>query len=297
MSYSTEDSQQIERLIRISREKPLDSDTFVPWETALGPEFGYLPEKLVSLAEHPIYPHLTYEQKRELAKREVAQAMYAYCWSEGLFCAFMTRYIMPQAPDHLERRFLLHEVIEESKHQQMFANTIAKMGVQPVPVTPFQAWVGEFCVRYCSPSFVFMSCIAIEMMADRYGEALRHDKNAHPILQKVAQLHNIEEARHILFTKLLLKRYTENIGFWRSTQFSLIVLLNMRFFQSTYIHSSIYDDIGLPHAAQLRREAFRSYQERFAKECLCTVRELVDSFNGFNFITRPLWRRILRMPV
>ena len=297
MTYSTEDRRQIERLIRISREKLLDSDTFVPWGTALGPEFGYLPEKLISLAEHPIYPSLSNEQKRELAKREVVQAMYAYCWSEGLFCAFMTRYIMSQAPDHIERRYLLHEVIEESKHQQMFAHTIVKMGVQPVPVVPLQAWIGEFWVRYCSPPIVFMSCIAIEMMADRYGEALRHDENAHPILQKVAQLHNIEEARHILFTKLLLKRYTENIGFWRSTQFSLIVLLNMRFFQSTYVRSSIFKDLGLPHPDRLRREVFRSYQERFAGECLGTVKELVDSFNGFNFITRPLWRWVLRMPV
>ncbi len=297
MSYSTDDLQQIERLIRISREKPLDHETFVPWEIALGPEFGYLSEKLVSLAEHPIYPTLSLEQKRELAKREVVQAMYAYCWSEGLFCAFMTRYMMQQAPDHVERRFLLHEVIEESKHQQMFANTIVKMGAQPVPVGRLQAWLAEFCVRYCSPAFVFLSCIAVEMMADRYGEELRHDKHAHPILQKVAQLHNIEEARHILFTKILLKRYTENIGFWRSTQFSLIVLFNMRFFQSTYVHTEIFRDIGLPHPAQLRRQAFRSYQKRFATECLGTVKELVDSFNGFNFITRPLWRRVLQMPI
>ena len=286
---------QIERLIRISKERPLLPEVFIPWEVAEREEHVLLPEKLVSLAGLPIYETLTPMQRRELARREVTQAMYAYCWSEGLFCVFMTRYILHRPPDDLERRFLLREIMEESRHQDMFAVTIEKLGCKPVPVTRFHRLVGSVTVQFFPADFVFMSCVAVEMMADRYGDQLRRETKVFPVLQKVAQLHNIEEARHILFTKELLKRYTEKAGFIRSTLYSLVVLLNMRFFQSTYIRAEIYRDIGLKNPNRIHRQAFRHYQTRFAKECLGSVQEFVGSINGFNFLTRPLWRWVMKI--
>lgn len=294
---TTEDTHQIERLIRISKQRPLLPETFVPWDEPERDEHVLLPEKLVSLAGLPVYESMTPGQQRSLARREVAQAMYAYCWSEGLFCLFMTRYMLHLLPDDLERRFLLREVMEECRHQDMFAAAIDKLGCRPVPVTRIQRIIGSLTVKFFPPDLAFMSCIAVEMMADRYGDHLRRGRGVFPVLQKVAELHNIEEARHILFTKALLKRYTENAGFWRSTLYSLVVLLNMRFFQSTYVRSEIYRAVGLPHPGSIRRQAFRHYQSRFAVECLDSVRDFVGSFNGFNAITRPLWRRFLKIAV
>ncbi|GEM_PF-317795 len=295
--FSADDTRQIERLIRISKERPLLPDTFVPWDIPEQETHILLPEKLVSLAGLPIYETLSIAQKRLLARREVTQALYAYCWSEGLFCLFMTRYILHRMPNDLERRFLLHEIAEECRHQEMFATTIQKLGCQPVPVTKFQQLAADLTVRLFPPDFAFMSCLAVEMMADRYGDHLRHEAGAFPVLQKVSQLHNIEEARHILFTKALLKRYTERAGFWRSTWYSIVVLVNMRFFQSTYVRTEIYRDLGLKNPARVRRQAFRHYQSRFAHECLDSIRELIEGFNGFNFLTRPLWRWVMKMEV
>lgn len=295
MKMTTQDQVQIERLIRISKQKPLFPETFIPWDLEEAEEHLLLPDSLVSLSGHPVYQTLSKAQKRELARREVVQAMYAYAWSEGLFCFFMNRYILHRLPDDLERRFLLREVQEESRHQEMFAATIEKLGRRPVPVNRFHRIVASLTVKFFPADLAFMSCLAVEMMADRYGDQLQHTPGTYPVLQKVAQLHNIEEARHILFTKALLKTYTERAGFWRSTLYSLVVLLNMRFFQSTYVRTDIYRAVGIDHPNRVRRQAFADYQARFASECLGTIRELVHSFNGFNALTRPLWRRILKV--
>jgi hypothetical protein len=40
---------EIERLIRISREKPLMPETYIPWELEPQPEDVFLPELLTSL--------------------------------------------------------------------------------------------------------------------------------------------------------------------------------------------------------------------------------------------------------
>jgi hypothetical protein len=295
MIYSAEDTRQIERLIRISKEKPLMPETFIPWEEAEQEDHIFLPEKLVSLVGLPVYETLSAVQKRELARREVTQAIYAYCWSEGLFSVFMTRYIQDRMPDDLERRFLLCEIIEESRHQEMFAATIVKLNRQPVPVTGFQRVLGGFFVRIFPADFAFISCLTVEMLADRYGEHLRQETGIFPVLQKVSQLHNIEEARHIIFTKALLKRYTEHAGFLRRSWYSILVLINVRFFLGTYVRAEIYHDIGLQNPEQVFRQAFPHYRNRFAQECLGTVREFVDSFHGYNALTRPLWKWVMKM--
>lgn len=296
-SLSSADYAQIQRLIRISHEKPLMPDTFIPWQTDFVDGNTYLPESIVSLAGLPIYETLTPFQKQEIARHEVVQAMYAYCWSEGLFCVFMNRYILNRDTQDIERQFLIRELIEEFRHQEMFAKTIEKLNGEPIKVNRIQRFLAALTAKFMPDSVLFISCIAIEMMADQYGELIRKDNSAYPVLRKVSQLHNIEEARHILYTETVLKRYFQNIGFWKSTFFSILVLTNMRFFQTIYVRSEIYERVGIKNANAIRRAAFPHYQKKFAKECLTSVSEFVNSFNGFNIITKPLWRWILKLEI
>jgi hypothetical protein len=297
IAISAADQTLFERLIRISKEKPLNPDTFVPWKTEFVDGNIYLPEKLVSLAGLPIYDTLTPFQKQELGRHEVVQAMYSYCWSEGLFCVFMNRYILNRDPQDIERQFLIRELIEEYRHQEMFAQAIETMKGEPIKIGWFQRVIAGITAKFMPDGVLFMSCIAIEMMADQYGEAIRKDNNSYPVLRKVSQLHNIEEARHILYTQAVLKRYTEGLGFIRRSYYSLLVMGNMRFFQSVYVRSEIYERIGLANPKAVRRQVFGHYQEKFANECLDSVKELVDGFNGFNWLTKPIWRWVLKMPV
>jgi hypothetical protein len=71
----------------------------------------------------------------------------------------------------------------------------------------------------------------------------------------------------------------------------------MRFFQETYVRSEIYTQIGLEHPRKIRKQAFPHYQKKFAVECLDTLKEFIESFNGFNAITRPLWRKVMKLDV
>jgi hypothetical protein len=294
---SAADLVQIERLIRISKEKPLMPETFVPWEKNIEAGQIYLPETIVSLAGLPIYETLTPHQKQELARHELVQAMYSYCWSEGLFCVFMNRYILNRDPQDIERQFLIRELIEEYRHQEMFAAAIKKLEGKPILVSRFQRAVAGFTAKFMPDDILFISCIAIEMMAEQYGDLIRKDRNSYPVVQKVSQLHHIEEARHILYTETVLKNYTQRAGFFRGTLYSLLVLANMRFFQTIYVRSEIYERIGLKNPKAIRRQAFGHYQQKFADTCLPDLTKFVNSFNGFNWLTKPIWRWVLKANV
>src|ERR1700758_5004793 len=139
---------EIERLIRISKEKPLMPETYVPWQ--LEPQCGdiFLPEFLTSLHGLEIYDTLTPAQKLELGRHEVVQVIASYAWGECLFCLFMTRHILTLPLHDVEHRFLLRELIEEFKHQEMFGRAIAKLGGQPVPQNRLHKFLGMFSNKY-----------------------------------------------------------------------------------------------------------------------------------------------------
>ncbi|MBS1503263.1 MAG: diiron oxygenase, partial [Bacteroidetes bacterium] len=63
--------QEIERLIRISKEKPLLPETYIPWTDELQPGEYFLPSHLISLEGVTLYETLTTEQKLELGRHEI----------------------------------------------------------------------------------------------------------------------------------------------------------------------------------------------------------------------------------
>ncbi len=289
--------QEIERLIKISKEHPLLPESFIPWHEPPLTGDLFLPEKLNSLEGLSLYESLTPQQKTDLGRHEAVQVMYSYGWSEALFCLFMNRYILSLEPDHIEHRFLLRELIEEFRHQEMFATAIKQLNGKPVRPTWMHNFVGQFTAKFMPADAVFMSCLAVEIIADLYGYHTRKDPKTYIVLKKVSELHNIEEGRHIHFTKGLLKSYTMKAGPVRRTFYSYIILLNVYFMRTLYVKKEIFERIGLGDPDAVFKLAFKNYKKKFAATCLDTIINFVDEWNGFNVATRWAWRLLLAAKV
>ncbi|MGN6637532.1 MAG: diiron oxygenase [Mucilaginibacter sp.] len=289
--------EEIERLIRISREKPLLPETYIPWQNDLQPNEYFLPEHLNSLEGLAIYDTLTTKQKLELGRHEVVQVMYSYAWGEGLFCLFMNKYILGLSPGDLEHQFLLREIIEEFRHQEMFMQSILRLGGQPISISRAHRFIGTITTKFLPPDCLFMGSLSIEIVSDRYGNYGRKDRNLYSVLRKVFELHNIEEARHILFTKDLLKRYTAKAGIIRRTVYSFVVLFNIYFLRTLYVKKEIYQRIGMEDPALAYKLATKNYKQKFTQSCLQDIIEFVDSWRGFNGATRWAWRWLMNAKV
>jgi hypothetical protein len=289
--------QEVERLIKISKEKPLLPETFVPWGILPTADDEFLPEKLNSLAGLPLYDTMTPAQKTELGRHEAVQVMYSYGWSEALFCLFMNRYILTLQSDNVEYRFLLRELIEEFRHQEMFAQAIAHLNGKPIKPTRLHNMLGQFTVKFMPVDAVFMSCLAVEMIADLYGNHMRKGPRVYPVLQKVAELHNIEEGRHIHFTKGFLKRYTDKAGYVKKSFYSYLILFNVLFMRTLYVKKEIFARIGLENPDAVFKMATQNYKYKFGQECLKTIVQFVDEWGGFNKTTRWAWRFFLKANV
>lgn len=284
------DINEVERLIRISKEHPLIPDTYIPWQLEPEPGDIFLPEHLTSLQGLGIYATLTDYQKRELGRHELVQVIASYAWGECLFCLFMTRHILTLPLDHIEHRFLLREMTEELRHQEMFGRMISKLEGKPIGQSRLHKFFGRFSNKYLPADYLFMGSVAVELVTDVYGKQARRSQNTYPALKKMFDLHNIEEGRHILFTKALLNTYIAKAGYIKRTLYSYVILLNIFFVRTMYVKREIYERIGLTNASETFKIARKSFKKKFSEICLEDTIAFVNEWNGFNLATRWAWR-------
>jgi len=287
------DVKEVERLIKISKEHPLMPETYIPWQLEPQPEDIFLPEMLTSLQGLEIYDTLTPSQKLDLGRHELVQVIASYAWGECLFCLFMTRHILTLPLDNVEHRFLLRELIEEFRHQEMFGQAIAKIGGSPIKQSGMHKFFGEFSNKYLPADYLFMGSVSVELVTDVYGNYARKSPNIYPVLKKMFDLHNIEEGRHILFTKSLLKEYAAKAGYIKRTLYSYVILFNILFVRTMYVKKEIYQRIGMENPERAYKLASANFKKKFSETCLKDITQFVDSWKGFNMLTRWAWRAVL----
>lgn len=272
-------------------------ETYVPWKEERETGEVFLPENLNSLQGMAIYDNLTDTQKLELGRHEMVQVLFSYGWGEGLFCLFMSRYVLTLQPDNIIRRFLLREMIEEYRHQEMFEQAIQKLNGSPIKPSIVQRWIGLFTARFMPVDFLFMGSLSVELITDTYGDKTRKFPASYLVLRKVFDLHSIEEGRHIHFTKGLLKRYSDKAGFVKRTLYSFVILFNTYFIRRLYVKKEIYNRIGLADPDAVYKMALKNYKTKFTEIGLDGVVDFVKSWNGFNPLTRWAWRALMGVKV
>ncbi len=286
-----------ERMIQISKEKPLLPETYVPWTDKPLADTLFVPAYLVSLEGHEWWNHLSKEQQIELGRLEIVQVMYSYAWSETLACLFFNRHLLKLNPNSVEYRFLVREIIEEFRHQEMFGMAIRSLDRAPIMPTRAHKFFGNFTVKHLPSSLVFMSVLSVELMADTYAKHIRKGEKVFSIMRKTSELHHIEEGRHIFYTKAWLEKYTKSAGFIRSSAYSIIVLMNVYFMRTLYVQKSFFEKIGVKTPKKYYKAALQNYNKKFSDYALQSIIEFTKEINGFNWLTRPLWRWVLKVKI
>lgn len=288
--------QKLERLLRISSEKSLDPDEFIPWDLPLGDDYAYLPPHLISLYNQPIYNTLTKSQKLELGKLEVCQVLYSYLHIENVLCVFLNRYLLKIDPTSLESRYIIKELIEEYRHQEFFAKALRLIDRKPIYPNRLQRFIGMFTVKYTSLNVTFLSCLAVEMIADRYGNELTICEDVHPILRKITQLHSIEESRHILFAKSLLeKRGIKDKNVFIRTYYGIVLMSSIWYMRSLYVNLPFYKAIGITDSKKHYRLAKKAYRFRFGQLCNKDIVPFLKQINADTLFTKWCWKSILKV--
>lgn len=291
------DPATIERLTRISLENPLMPETYIPWDKERTAEERFLPDNFISLQGLSIYDQLTPEQILEIERQEAVQFMYSYAWSEALGVKFLSREIVKQKAGSAEIKFMHREIIEETRHQEMFTRGIEVLAGKPLLPTGQHFFWSKISCKYLPNSWMFMAMVAGELVSDAVGREVQKDKNVYSVLRKIAELHQIEEGRHIYFAKKYLEDFTKDAGFIKRSIYSLMMAFHIHFMITMYVKKEIFERAGIPNAKQVYKGARKNYRDKFSQTCLKSAVDYVKEFNGFNFVTRPLWQWLLKAKI
>lgn len=286
--------EKINRLIQLSKTHPVMPDEFIPWENEIKDGEVHLPNYLISLAGNTLINNLSKEQISTLAKLEVAQVMATYAWSESMACLFFNKMLMKVTPTSSEGKYLVSMLIEEFRHQYMFAKTIEKLGVKTQPFSPFHRFLSSYSLKVLGAASTYVMILAVEQVTDIYAKHLRKDPTVYSILRKTSELHHIEEGRHMAYQKMCLEKYIEQAGFLKKTFFGFTYIFTIWFMRSQYIKKSFFKDLGLPDYKKYYKAAVKNYRDIFGIYCLNETIDYAKSIGVINFITRPFWNLILK---
>jgi hypothetical protein len=291
------DQATIERLTRISVENPLLPETYIPWNISRSEEERFLPINFLSVKGLPIYDQLSEDQILEIERHEAVQFMYSYAWSEALGVKFLSREIAKLNAGSAETKFMYREIIEETRHQEMFTRGIEAIGGSPVLPTGHHFFWSKISCSYLPNSWMFMAMIAGEFVADAVGREVQKDERVYSVFRKMAELHQIEEGRHIYFAKKYLEDYTKNAGLFKRSIYSIMMALHIHFMLTMYVKKEIFERVGLRNPGQVYRSARKNYRHKFSRSCLKSAIDFAKEFNGFNPFTKTIWNWLLKTEI
>jgi hypothetical protein len=183
-------------------------------------------------------------------------------------------------------RYAMHEVIEESRHSQMFQELIDRIDSDPQPIAGIDRFFDDriaMTARYF-PELFFLSVLGGEIFIDRQNrdELRRPRDQVHPLIRRVIQIHVTEEARHVCFAESYLQQHLPALGARKRAALKLLAPLVMAepARQILTPSAALVQRFQIPRAAL--REAFGrgSAHRRFLSETVEPVRALSEA-HGF----------------
>ncbi len=194
-----------------------------------------------------------------------------------------------------EYRYCMHEAIEECNHTLMFQEMVNRTG-QDVPGMPrWLHWLS--CVAPLAagplPNMFFFGVLAGEMPFDYVQtNVLREDGAVHPIVRKVAAIHVAEEARHISFAHLYLRKRVPQLLWVSRLWLSLYVPIIMRVMGQAVVAPprGFFITFGIPRSVR-RQTNFTAADSRQAmRDMFADVRMLCHELGLMNPLALLVWR-------
>lgn len=234
---NTEYRRLLEKLAQASLHKRYDAYLDIDWDN---------PELAVSdtdsrweLSSHDAlggsewYRNLPQKQRIALALERTAIRVKTGILFESILVRGMLEFAINLPNGTPEFRYAMHECIEECQHSLMFQEFVNRIGTDPGGLTPGLRLLARYIIKQgqTCPALFFLFVLGGEGPIDHdQREQLRLQKNLHPLMRRIDQIHITEEARHICFANAYLREYVPKMGWgerWKLRLLAPLILGNM----------------------------------------------------------------------
>lgn len=192
-----------------------------------------------------------------------------------------------------EFRYAYHEVIEEGHHSLMFQEFVNRTGFDIPGMPAWQRLASRRVVRHARrfPALFFVFVLGGEDPIDHVQRTLLgSEREIHPLLRRIMQIHLTEEARHLCFARHYLRRAVPQLGTPARIALaaSAPVILGQMARLMLQVSPQIVRTYEIPRA--VLREAYgNEMHRRQTLASLAKVRSLCDELGLVRPWSRPIW--------
>jgi hypothetical protein len=293
--------QLIERLSRQSVTKHYQAYRDIDWDA---PKNQIVPNdpRFELSAEDPLggtawYRALDAETRARLGLHVVANFMKVGVQFENVLERGLLLYAATLPNGAPEFRYVYHEVIEESQHSMMFQEFLNRTGIDVPGIAGWRTTAGEQVVTLGRrfPALFFLFVLGGEDPIDHLQRTnLARDRQMHPLLKQISQIHITEEARHLCFAREYLRNNVPALSgprrVWLMTLAPVILHLMARAMLEP--SPTLIKAFDIPE--HVVDEAWRKNPRHGAavRESLGKVRALCEELDLIPPALRPVWRRL-----
>src|SRR4051812_18361307 len=236
------------RLLGAASRNSYDPDLDIDWDAPVELDKKFMPYERVSLYGTDLWARMSEEQRRELSRQEIASVASTGLWFEVILIQLLARWIYHQDPQDPRAQYALAEIGDETRHIQMFAKSIARMGTPTYRPRRFVSQLARLYKATAAGPALFAPVLVAEEITDRLQRDMVNDEDVHPLIRMVNRIHVVEEARHVRFAREEVARQMAAIGPLAKVISNLASAIVAAFVATSMISSEVYTAAGLDAA-------------------------------------------------
>lgn len=234
-----------QRLLRSAARASFDPNIAVEWDEPLDPTLPYLPWERVSLYGTPAWERLSYQQRIELSKHELASLTAVGIWLEMNLMHMFLRHLYDQDPRTAHAQFGLTEVGDETRHSVMFGRLLDRLGTPAYGVPRGVHNVGRLFKALGGGPSMWAIFLVGEEIFDRMQREVMTDERVQPLVRTISRIHVVEEARHVRYAREEIVRSMDGLGRSAMARHRLVAALGATAAVQFMVDPNVYRCVGM----------------------------------------------------
>jgi len=281
-----------ERLLKGSAKKSYEPIVDIDWDAPLDPDKFYLPPRLVSLYDTPMWDEMTREQQIDLSRQELVNTLSAGIWFENMLNQSLLRTILHEDPTSRSTHYKLTELGDETRHMIMFGKAIERIGAKPVRPRRFQRMViNAMPLAFQHGSMLWVAALLGEEIFDSLQRQMMDDPELQPMIQRLMRIHVTEEARHIQFARDGARKRAAEMPRFNKWFMANINGVGGYFFRYLFTFPVPYARVGLDPQRARKTARASSHRHEMHKVGFAPLAAFLTEIGLMGPIARRAWKR------
>lgn len=280
------------RLLKGSAKKSYQPIVDIDWEAPLPDDKYFLPPRMLSLYDTPLWQRMTDRQRLELSRQEFVNYISMGIWFENMLNQSLLRAMMHSSPTAHSTFYELTELGDEARHMLMFGKAIERVGVEPFwPGKRGARRVNTLALIFRGPMLWIGALVGEEIFDAVQRQILDDADDIQPLVQRVMRIHVTEEARHIQFARDGIRRDVTKLEPRTRLAIANLHGLGASLYFGHFTRRALYDRIGLDGAEAQRQARANPQFHATLRAGFEPLAAFLDEVGLMGPIARRMWAR------